>query len=327
MKAARKSVPLVVRFRGPSVRAGRLLLSDLVHFGRQLQVALERVARVLSGEVGRAGGRSPESLRSACALEVAAINQGSFELAMDLRREQMVFAGMDLGEEALERLICGLHELARNGDALPVGYDVGVLAAWRETGRLFDHGLEAVDFDLRTRRGRFRGVYDSAVHARIAARIKGPAQTLRTVEGRLLMADFKESRSRCRIHPPLGPPIEIEFEESFADTVYQHLRSSVRVTGEAEEDPNTGRIRVLRLRDIEPLRVETPIGLLPSEDFWRGLTLEQLASEQGVAVPQAIDNLIGAAADLWESEEEFVRFVNSIYERRREHVHERDDLL
>lgn len=318
--------PLVVRFRGPGVRNGRLLLTDLVQFGRQLQTAVDRVARVLEGQASTAPGRRSERIRSACALEVVAISRGSFELAIDFRREQMPFAEMDLGEAALEKLVSGLDTLVRDGEVLPPGYDVGVLAAWREAGRLFDHGLEAVDLHLRTSRGYFDVVYDSQVHARVAARIKGPVQSLRTIEGRLMMADFKELGRRCRVHPPVGPPVEIEFEESLADAVYDNLRSSVRVTGEAEEDPHTGRIRLLRLRDIEPLALETGVESFSPEDFWQEPTIEQLAAEQSLRVPQAVDNMVGAAADLWESDEEFLQFVACIYERRREGAHAPGDL-
>ncbi|MDQ3776822.1 MAG: hypothetical protein M3461_21970 [Pseudomonadota bacterium] len=94
--------PLRVRLRGPGVPAGRILLSDLVKFGRQLQTAVDRVARVLSGEaVSARPGRRPEHLRSAFALEVVAIEPGGFELALDFRRDQTALPGMDMGETAL----------------------------------------------------------------------------------------------------------------------------------------------------------------------------------------------------------------------------------
>jgi hypothetical protein len=297
-----------------------------VQFGHQLQTAVDRVARVLGGEVSSVPGRRPQLIRSACALEVVALNEGSFEMAIDLRRDQLALAGMDVGQAALEKLVSGLASLARDGEGLPSGYDVGVLAAWRETSTLFGHGLEAVDLHLRTAHGRFDVVYDAQVHARVAARIKGPVQNLRTLEGRLMMADFKELGRRCRIHPPVGPPVPVEFDESLADAVYDSLRSSVRVTGEAEEDAHTGCIRLLRLRDIERLAVETGTQSLSPEDFWRDPTVEELAAEQGLLVPQALDNMVGAAADLWESDEEFVQFVACIYERRREGAQPSGDL-
>lgn len=65
-----RGIPLRVRLRRPGVPEGRiLLLSDLVKFGRQLQTAVDRVARMLSGEaVSARPGRRPEHIRSAYAL-------------------------------------------------------------------------------------------------------------------------------------------------------------------------------------------------------------------------------------------------------------------
>jgi hypothetical protein len=37
--------------------------------------------------------------------------------------------------------------------ALPRGYDKGVLLALRMGGKLFDHGIETITFDLRTHKG------------------------------------------------------------------------------------------------------------------------------------------------------------------------------
>jgi hypothetical protein len=51
--------------------------------------------------------------------------------------------------------------------------------------------------------------------------------------------------------------------------------------------------------------------------FWAPLTIEQLAAQQSVAVPQPAGELLGQAADLWESEEDFDHFVMGIEERRR----------
>lgn len=52
------------------------------------------------------------------------------------------------------------------------------------------------------------------------------------------------------------------------------------------------------------------------EDFWQERTIDELAVDQGIVVPQQIVNLIGAAADLWDDEEDFQFFVEGIHERR-----------
>ncbi len=48
-----------------------------------------------------------------------------------------------------------------------------------------------------------------------------------------------------------------------------------------------------------------------------GMTLEQIAAAQGVKPAQELDQLLGAGASLWRSEEEFKEFLNGIYQRRR----------
>jgi hypothetical protein len=59
-------------------------------------------------------------------------------------------------------------------------------------------------------------------------------------------------------------------------------------------------------------------GPLSLEGFWREPTVRELAVEQGLPAPQVLDEMIGAAADLWETDEEFAQFVGGICERRRD---------
>jgi hypothetical protein len=106
--------------------------------------------------------------------------------------------------------------------------------------------------------------------------------------------------------------------------VYDNLRAFVRVTGEAEEDPEMKRIKRLKIVDIEPLEVETEAQPISPGEFWRSPTLEELATEQGIKVPQAFDSLVGAAADLWEDDRDTEAFVAEIYERRHEE-HQREE--
>jgi len=54
------------------------------------------------------------------------------------------------------------------------------------------------------------------------------------------------------------------------------------------------------------------------DSFWNPKSAEQLAAEQGIDRPQSLDALIGSAADLWSSDEEFHEFLTSIDRHRRE---------
>jgi hypothetical protein len=46
-------------------------------------------------------------------------------------------------------------------------------------------------------------------------------------------------------------------------------------------------------------------------------SIEELAAEQGLK-PTMLEDILGKGADLWESNQEFERFVEDIYARRRE---------
>ena len=45
--------------------------------------------------------------------------------------------------------------------------------------------------------------------------------------------------------------------------------------------------------------------------------IEELAAEQGLK-PTMLEDILGKGADLWENDQEFERFVEDIYARRRE---------
>lgn len=326
----KRKAQLLVRLSGPGVREGRILLRDLVKFGRDLESALNRVAVTMRSSTHDAG--EPVSVRSAvravrplCSLEVVAMESGSFQLGLDIHRDPEPLQGAfafetdaKLGEEALGALIEGLDGLGTASAGLPRGYDLGVLAAWRDTARLFDHGIERVEFDLDTpTTGSRKAVFDDGVLRRVVTRIQGPVTKLRTIEGRLLMADFKAKPPKCRVHPQTGDPVRCEFDEALSEVVKEHLRAFVRVTGEAQEE-NSGKVLRLRVADIEPLSVATDVGSLDADEFWEAKSVEQLAAEQGIEPVQDLLALVGSASSLWGSDEDFERFVAGIYERRHE---------
>ncbi len=70
--------------------------------------------------------------------------------------------------------------------------------------------------------------------------------------------------------------------------------------------------------NIEAPNGESDESSVPPGAFWRRPTIDELAARQGIAVPQPLDQLIGAAADLWDDDGDFDRFVQGIHDRRRE---------
>jgi hypothetical protein len=56
----------------------------------------------------------------------------------------------------------------------------------------------------------------------------------------------------------------------------------------------------------------------PKSPDSRELSLEELARAQGVSLPQNIDNLWGQGADLFDSDEEFDRYLEWLRQTRTE---------
>lgn len=52
--------------------------------------------------------------------------------------------------------------------------------------------------------------------------------------------------------------------------------------------------------------------------FSRKKSIKELAAEQGVRLEGQLERIWGSGAHLWESDEEFERFVRDIYDRRRQ---------
>ena len=215
---------------------------------------------------------------------------------------------MDFGLEILEKAIAGLATVQKDGaeETLPSGYDPGVLMAWRDAGVLFSQGIDEIEFTLNHRQQAARTSFTSNGALRIQRRIQGSERNIRTIEGRLLMADFKEHGTRCRVHPAAGAPVLCLFYEAQRDEVFEDILHYVRIMGEAREDPTSRKITSIKIHDIQRLedRQDETADLLPrgtpvSRTFWESLTLEQLAHAQDVHPMTDVRSIFGS----WPGEE------------------------
>lgn len=308
--------PLTVRMEGPAADRHRILLQDLVLFGQHLQTAIDRVARLLTGQRASVqAGRPPPAIKTACSLEVVELRGGSVTMVCDLPAQSQPTLFYDLGEEALARFVQGVEVLARGQDAMPKGFDAGVLLALRESGKLLDHGIDRISFEFETRGRRSASCYTRLVHERVVARIQAPVENRRTLEGRLLMGDLKETGRRCRVHPPVGKPVECVFGEVQKDAVLAALTRYVRLVGEATEAE--GEIRLFRIEDLEVLNRDETEGITEgTETFFDASTsLQALAAQQGVAPVADFEALLG---DFWPPEETADQFIATVREWRHE---------
>ncbi|HWO71022.1 MAG TPA: hypothetical protein VNP94_09750 [Actinomycetota bacterium] len=290
---------------------GRIAVDDLVVLVGQVQRAVERIALVLRGEQGVRPGRRPREVEELTRLALVALRPGSVTLELDLAEAQRPFEAVDVGRRAIERLLEGVAVLA-DGQSPPAGWDAGVLLAVKEVGTLLRRGVERVDLEAPVGGVRRRARLEPQSIEAISRLVREPVRNLRTVEGRLLMADFKETATRCRIHPPMGPPVECTFDEAHRQAVLDALTRYVRVSGEAEVEESTGRIRLLAIADLEILDL-VPQGAAVYP-FWEPVELDELARIQGVG---PVSDPRSLAAPIWESDEELERFLDETHRARR----------
>jgi len=294
---------LKIRFDGEAVGPGRIPVTHLLSFLANMNKALQRTGRVLAGEAeSLRRGPQPRSIKEEIALDLVLLTHGSpaAVLGFDRRRTDAALLGMDMGLDILEKALVGLTAVQAADDILPPGYDTGVLMAWRDAGTLFSKGITSINFTLNHRETPLTTNLSPEGFARIQQRIKGPQTNIRTIEGRLLMADFKEHGTRCRVHPSAGEPVLCLFDEAQRDEVLDDILRYVRIVGEAKEDPITGKIASIKIHDIERLedREGEAADLLPqgtpiSRNFWDSPTLDELAQEQNVRPMADVRALFG----------------------------------
>ena len=285
---------LKVRFDGTSIGASRIPVAHLLKFLGNMNKAFQRTGRVLKGAgESTKQGRPSQQTMEGIDLDLVLLTEGSpaAVLGFERRQNEAFLPQMDCGMEILKKSIQGLDEIQTMTDdaPLPHGYDSGVLMAWRDAGGLFSQGVERIEVTLNHRSGSLTTVFTKSGLDRIQQRIKGPQTNIRTIEGRLLMADFKEHGTRCRIHPSAGEPILCLFDEEQKDDVLEDMLQYVRIVGEAREDQFTGRIASIKIHDIQRLEEceNKAADLLPqgtpiSHGFWESPSLDELAQTQKV---------------------------------------------
>jgi hypothetical protein len=294
---------LKIRFDGEAVGPGRIPVTHLLTFLANMNKALQRTGRVLIGDAeSLRRGPHPRGIKEEIALDLVLLTHGSPAAVLGFERRQTdaAFPSMDMGLDILEKALDGLTAVQAADDALPPGYDTGVLMAWRDAGTLFSKGITSINFTLNHRETPLTTNLTLEGFARIQERIKGPQTNIRMIEGRLLMADFREHGTRCRVHPSAGEPVLCLFDEEQRDEVLDDILRYVRIVGEAKEDPLTGKIASIKIHDIERLedREGEAADLLPqgtpiSRSFWESPTLDELAQGQNVRPMADVRALFG----------------------------------
>ena len=302
---------LKIRFDGDAVGPGRISVLHLLTFLSDFNKALQRTGRVLRGDASSLRpGQAPRGIREEVDLVLVSLTQGSPAAVLGFERSSKqagsFLPGMDFGLEVLEKALEGLDVVQSEnpGNVLPHGCDRGVLMAWRGVGTLLDQGISKIEFNLNHREKPAQTVFTQLGLERIQRRIRPPQTNVRKIEGRLLMADFKEHGTRCRVHPSVGQPVLCLFDEEQKDEILENILQYVCVVGEATEDPVSKNVTSIKIHDIERLqdRLDEATDLLPQGTpvtwgFWESRTLEELAELQKVGPIKDVRELFGTWPD------------------------------
>lgn len=311
---------LEIRFDGSAIGPGKISVSHLLRFLDNLNKAFHRVSRVLAGNSeSLRKGRLRRSIESAVELELVSLTEDGQAAVLGFERRQVephrlemdldqTVPEVDFGQTILKTTIEGLNAVQENEttEALPAGYDLGVLTAWLEAGKVLGQGIDKVSFTLNRREKAIQSALTLNGLVQVQRHIKHPQPNVQTIEGRLLMADFKEDEPRCRMHPSVGKPIPCLFDETQKDEVLEKLVRYVRIVGEAKEDPMSGRIASIKVHEIEslenPKEDATDLSLQKkvSQEFWHSPNLEELARSQDVQPMADIRAIFGT----WPGEED-----------------------
>jgi hypothetical protein len=302
---------LTIRFEGPEVKPGRMRLDDFIQAAREFSACAKRVALALQQTPSAAKGRRPDDVVVALSLDIVGFTHGSPAAVAHLERTdgQMMMEVADLGEQTYRSLIEGIEMAGGAGDTLPPGYDLGVLMKLRDIGKLFNKGVNRMEFTLNHRARPVKAAYDLTKCDRIRQRIEKPEAQRQTIEGRLLMADFKETGRQLRVHPAAGQPVTCKFPESLSAEVEECIRRFVRVSGTMDYHP-TGEPRWMNIANIE--QIDEPAvsamaeaGAAWSYDYWENLPAAEYARRQGVQPLSDFSALFGAGrAEDWEGFDE-----------------------
>lgn len=316
MNKASKKQPLIrLRFEGTAIRNNTILFDDLSTFVSNISIAIDRlVQKLLQKDVSIKRGRPSKAIQVLSALEIVSMGKGSVKLSLDLRRNGSQFPGWDLGEQATDILVLGIDSLKKD-KLLPKEYDHGILIALRDAGRIIERGIDRIGINSSSSFGVRRTLYTQPIREKVIARIRRFEQAYNIVEGRLLSADVKEDRLRCRIEPSIGDPISCTFDESLFEQILRLMRQFVQARGEATYDVTTGKITLLNIKDLEPIDESSTgeaITKVPLSSFWKSNRFEELAEEQSVYPVDDLSIITGG----WPEDEDVDPFLTTIRSSR-----------
>jgi hypothetical protein len=312
----RPKYALKVKVEGPGVHSKSIAVPDLLKICAAIQTAVLRQAEAMERPSAQTLRRGPitATAQEECTLELMGISGGSTGLLFRYAKPQQPLplpGAAHFADDVIAQVAEAVKDLGGRKQRLR-NMDPGVLGSLKDLGDVLEKKtITRISLSVPRHDGKrrtIRAVLNSVTRQRIGALMKVPTHTELVIEGRLEMADFKEAGKLCRIHPPIGLPLQCSFDPELEDQVYSALRHPVRLIGTAKLNPNTGKPDEMKIEKLEILDEL----LLGAKDFFASRSLEQLADAQGVRPLTDPEELKGG----WPNDESPDEFIETIYQSR-----------
>lgn len=304
---------LKINVEGPAVHKKSIPIPELVKICSAIQTAVHRQAEAMERPAAKTlrSGPITATAQHECTLELTGIVSGSTGLVFRYAKPQQHLPlpnAASFGSEVLTRVAETIREFDGKHPSRS-DIDPGVLASLQELGSALEPGsITRISLNVPHHNGQRRPVrafFTPIVNDRIVARMKVPTHERMSIDGKLEMADFKETGRLCRIHPSVGLPVQCSFEPEMEEEVYEALRRPARITGSVRLNPHSGRVEELKIEKIEIMDEL----LLGAREFFAGRTLEKLAELQGVRPLEKPAELAGG----WPADENLDEFLSAAF--------------
>lgn len=313
------SPPLLkIQIEGPQVGNARLSASTFIEIIKRTQQALQRVAQVLYGEESTGQGRKKKEIEGSCELFLVGWQRGSAIAEMEIGEppEQLDLLE-SIGRASLNAFVDGVGVIRNFEDppsTLPPGFDTGVLQACDALGKVLDHGIDKISFLAQDKEASEAVIYDPTTREHVRALLHKPADISSVSKvGRLEMLNG-HGKLTGTLWEAGGTRWACHFSQEHLDTLSGAFFRTVRLSGKTEDKEHTLHVYAIQIIDEEFSREYGAEQVFP---FWKSMTLEALAEQQGISENQNIDEI----GELWpidDDPEEILQHILADRQARRD---------
>jgi len=285
---------LTVTVTGPKVGEARLSGTDFAEIVKRTQQALKRVGRVLYGEESQRQGRDKADIEQLCELFLVAWRPGSAVAQLELGEPpaQMHMFGY-IGEQSVNAFVTGMPRMLEvdvTSAKLPHGFDRGVLLTCDALAKVLDHGIDAITFDSQNGRAGAAFTLDSPLRTRVRELLGQPVDVSGTARTGRLEELNGHGALTGRLWEADGTKWLCHFKQDHIEQLPEAWMRTARVVGRAIVEE--GKERILEVESLVVLEDEmTAPTTREAAPFWKSLSLDELAEQQGVSPVSNLDEI------------------------------------